>query len=203
MQRPLLASFASLLAALSTLAPARAIERTLTLDPQTTEVTFLLGATGHDVHGILHLKEGAIRFDTDADTASGEVVVDARLTETGNAKRDKTMHGKVLESAKHAFMVFHPQTIRGDVAPQGKSDIELVGTVTLVGHDHPLTVPASIDVNGDTVTATAAFPIPFVEWGLHDPSTFILKVAKKVEVALTTHGTLEAPSPAATAAAHP
>ena len=203
MQRPLLAAFASLLAAASTLAPARAEERTLTLDPQATEVTFLLGATGHDVHGILHLKAGAIHFDTDTDGASGEVVLDARLTETGNAKRDKTMHAKVLESAEHAFMVFHPQSIHGDVAPQGKSDVELVGTVTLVGHDHPLSLPATLDVDGDTVTATAAFPVPFVEWGLHDPSTFILKVAKKVEVSLTAHGTFDAPSPSATAAAHP
>jgi polyisoprenoid-binding protein YceI len=203
MQRPLLTSLASLLAIASTLAPARAEERTLSLDPQATEVTFLLGAPGHDVHGILHLQEGAIRFDTETDTASGEVIIDARLTETGHAKRDKTMHAKVLESATHALMVFHPQSIHGEVAPQGKSDIELVGTVTLVGHDHPLSVPATIDVNGDTVTATAAFPVPFVEWGLHDPSTFILKVAKKVEVSLTAHGTLEAPSAAATAAAHP
>jgi polyisoprenoid-binding protein YceI len=202
MQRSLLASATSLLAAAAfAAAPACAVERTVTLDPQSTEVTFLLGATGHDVHGILHLRQGVIRFDTDADTASGEVSIDARLTETGNKKRDKTLHVKVLESAAHPLLVFHPRSIRGDLAPDGRSEVELVGTVTLVGHEHPLAVPATIDVDGDTVTATAAFSVPFVEWGLHDPSTFILKVAKQVAVSVNAHGSLDAGSPEATAAA--
>jgi polyisoprenoid-binding protein YceI len=202
MKRPLLASTISLLAvAAFAVAPASAVERTLTLDPQSTEVTFVLDATGHDVHGILHLKEGVIRFDPETYTASGDVVIDARLAETGNKKRDKTMHAKVLESGAHPLMEFHPQTIRGELALQGQSKVELVGTVELVGQQHPLAMPATIDIDGDTVTATAAFPVPFIEWGLHDPSNFLLKVAKQVEVSVTAHGRLDASSPAATAAA--
>jgi polyisoprenoid-binding protein YceI len=200
-KRPLLASVTSLLAAAAfAVAPAWGVERTLTLDQQSTEVTFLLGATGHDVHGILHLEGGVIRFDAEAHTAAGEVTIAARLAETGNKKRDKTMHAKVLESAAYPLLEFHPKTIRGDLASQGRSQIELVGTVTLVGHEHPLTVPATIDISGDVVTATAAFPVPFVEWGLHDPSTFLLKVAKQVEVSVNAHGKLDAPSAEATAA---
>jgi polyisoprenoid-binding protein YceI len=183
-------------------APAAAEERTLTLDPQTTEVTFLLGATGHDVHGVLHLAEGTIRFDAVAKTAAGEVVIDARLAETGNKKRDKTMHNKVLESAAHPLLVFRPESIDGEIAASGRSEIELHGTVTLVGSEHPLAVPATIDIDGGRVSATAAFSVPFVEWGLHDPSTFLLKVAKQVEVSIDAHGSLGAAPATATAAVH-
>jgi polyisoprenoid-binding protein YceI len=180
--------------------PAIAIERTLTLDPTQTEVTFELGATGHDVHGVLHLERGAIRFDTATGAASGDVTINARLTETGNAKRDKTMHAKVLDSATHPLMVFHAKSVEGQLAPSGHSRITLGGTVSLVGKDHPLSFPADVEIGNGSVAASATFPIPFVEWGLHDPSSFILKVAKQVEVSIATKGTLEEAGAAATGA---
>jgi len=172
-------------------APALAEERTLTLDPAATEVTFLLGATGHDVHGVLHLARGLIRFDAAAKTAEGDVAIDARLAETGNKKRDKTMHAKVLESAAHPLLVFHASAIEGELAPSGTSEITLVGTVTVLGEDHPLSLPAQVSIDGDAVSATATFSVPFVEWGLHDPSNFLLKVAKQVEVTIAARGSLD------------
>jgi polyisoprenoid-binding protein YceI len=178
--------------------PAIAVERTLTLDPTNTEVTFELGATGHDVHGVLHLERGAIRFDTATGAASGEVTIDARLTETGNAKRDKTMHAKVLESATYPSMVFHAKSVEGELAPSGHSRITLGGTVSLVGKDHPLSIPADVEMSNGAVAVSATFPIPFVEWGLHDPSTFLLKVAKQVGVSIAAKGTLEEAGTAAT-----
>jgi polyisoprenoid-binding protein YceI len=178
--------------------PAIAVERTLTLDPTQTEVTFELGATGHDVHGILHLERGTIRFDTATGAASGDVTINARLAETGNAKRDKTMHAKVLESATYPLMVFHAKTVEGELAPSGSSRITLNGTVSLLGKDHPLSIPADVELSNGAVAAKATFSIPFIEWGLHDPSTFILKVSKQVEVSLAAKGTLEEAAAAAT-----
>ena len=178
--------------------PALAAERTLMLDPAKTEVTFELGATGHDVHGVLHLEGGAIRFDTASGAASGDVTIDARLTETGNAKRDKTMHAKVLESATYPLMVFHAKSIEGELAPSGHSRITLLGTVSLVGKDHPLSIPADVEIANGAVAVSATFAIPFVEWGLHNPSTFILKVAKQVDVTIAAHGAIEESATAAT-----
>lgn len=182
---------ASLLALGLTSTTALAAERTLSLDPAHTEVTFLLGATGHDVHGVLHLQEGLLRFDPAAHTASGDVVIDVRLAETGNAKRDKTMHAKVLNSASFPQMVFHARSIEGDLQPSGHSEITLVGTVTLLGKDHPLSLPTKVDIEGGAVSASSTFTVPFVDWGLHNPSTFILKVAKTVDVTIAAKGTLD------------
>jgi polyisoprenoid-binding protein YceI len=199
MRRTLLPSIPiTLLALVSLVSPAIAVERTLTLDPAQTEVTFELRATGHDVHGILHLGGGAIRFDTATRAASGDVTIDVRRTETGNAKRDKTMHAKVLESATYPSMVFHAKSIDGELAPAGHSRITLGGTVSLVGKDHPLSIPADVDIAGGVVAVSAKFPVPFIEWGLHDPSTFILKVAKEVDVSIAGKGTFEESAAAAT-----
>jgi polyisoprenoid-binding protein YceI len=187
------------LLATSLLAPAaNATERLLTLDPEHTAISFSLGATGHDVHGRLALDRGTVGFDDESGRAWGEITIDVRHAETGNMKRDRAMHGKVLESDAHPLITFAPDRFEGALALTGPSEIRLAGTVTLLGVAHPLVVPAQATVDGNHVTATATFSVPYVDWGLHDPSKLVLRVAKQVEVTLELEGSLadtEAPVP--------
>ncbi|MDX1384634.1 MAG: YceI family protein [Thermoanaerobaculia bacterium] len=171
--------------------PTRAAQQALTFDPDASEVGFDLEATGENVHGLFHLQSGEIVFDTETGAASGEVVVEAFGAETGNKKRDKKMHSKVLESERHPLIVFRPESIEGDLAPEGESEILLHGTMELLGSEHPVTMTAAVEVHGDHLTATTTLDVPFIEWGLHDPSFLILKVAKIVNVGITAEGTLE------------
>ena len=43
-------------------------------------------------------------------------------------------------------------------------------------------------LRGRQITATCHFSIPYVEWGLKDPSILFFKVAKEVEIDLTVEG---------------
>lgn len=171
--------------------PLGAEERVLTFDPSATEVSFELPATGHDVHGVLHLQSGEVRFDPATGAAHGEVTVDARGAETGNGSRDKTMRKKVLETERYPLFVFRPERLEGDLAPEGTSQIALVGTISLHGEDHPMTLPATVEIDGDHLTATATFPVPYVEWGLHNPSLLFLRVADQVQVTVEAQGSLQ------------
>jgi len=176
-----------ILLALGASAAASAAERVLTLDPQATSVTFLLAATAHKVHGTLHLESGEVRFDPATGVASGEIALDARLAETGNEKRDRKMHEVVLESARFPRIVFRPTRFEGTLAG---GEAHLVGTLTLHGDEHPLTLVATVQIDGERVKATSTFAIPYVEWGLEDPSVFVLRVAKSVEVTVEAVGSL-------------
>ena len=117
--------------------PLEAAEQRLELDLDTTAVTFTLGSTLHTVDGIMHLKEGTVLFDLESGEASGQVVFNAILTETGNRKRDKKMHAKVLESDTFPVIVFTPEAIEGALTESGGSDLTLRGTVSMHGSDHP------------------------------------------------------------------
>lgn len=160
------------------------------LDPEATSVTFRLKATAHVVHGRLSLRSGWIEFDPAATTTSGEIQIDAHRAETGNKKRDRNMHSRVLLSDAHPLIRFVPSRLEGAVDPIDGSEFLFHGTVLLVGEEHPLTLPVNLKIDGGQPIATTTFIVPYVEWGLHHPSTLLLKVAKEVTVTVEAHGEL-------------
>jgi len=66
------------------------------------------------------------------------------------------------------------------------------GTFLLHGSEHELTVPVQANLSGDHWSATAKLSVPFIEWGLKNPSTWLLKVDHSVNVELDLKGTVEA-----------
>jgi polyisoprenoid-binding protein YceI len=134
--------------------------RTLTLDPAETDISFTLGATLHTVHGCAPLTRGEVAFEPDGGAALGEIVVDARLADTGNDKRDRDMHDKVLLSPRFPSVVLRPARIEGRVPGSGTATITVYGTVELTGRQHGIAVPVEVAVTGSAVAIRAAFELP-------------------------------------------
>lgn len=179
-----------ILAGLLPAALARAQQRTFELDPAQTKVDFTLGSTLHTVHGSFHLKSGSIQFDDATGQAGGELVIDAASGQSGNEGRDRKMHKEILESPKYSDIVFTPQHIKGTVAADGKSQVEVDGSLTLHGQSRPLTMTIQVQLQGGSGSADTAFAVPYQQWGLKNPSTFILRVSDKVEISVHATGRL-------------
>jgi polyisoprenoid-binding protein YceI len=114
---------------------------------------------GHDTTtGTFHVAKGLVNFDPTTPKLTGLVDVEAGSGYTGT------------------------------LAPTGDSTLQVTGVFTLHGTPHTLTVPMQIHIEGSKCTAKTHFVVPYVEWGLKDPSVFILKVAKQVDVDLTLVG---------------
>lgn len=177
-------------------APARAAEAVLHVDPATSQVAFTLGATAHTVHGTFKLKGGDLRFDPATGAVSGAVVVDAASGQTGNSSRDRKMHAEVLESAQFPEVVFTLTRIEGlpgtGLAGPGTHAAQVRGTIAIHGATHELSVPMKVTLDGNGVDANGSFRIPFVEWGMKDPSVFVLRVEKFVTVEVTIRGRVSA-----------
>ena len=174
-------------------------QKTFTLDPAQTKVEFTLGDVLHTVHGTFKLKRGNITLNDATGEASGELVVDATSGESGNKSRDKKMHKEILESAKYPEIVFTPQHFKGPLNPQGKSSLLIDGQFSIHGQAHPMTLTAETDVARGDASAATTFSVPYVKWGMKNPSTFILRVSDRVEISIhaVAHSAIAAQIPAA------
>lgn len=181
-----------LLALVLCAASALAQETVFHLDPAQSTVEFTLGDVLHTVHGTFKLKDSTVRFDLISGLASGALVVDSTSGYSGNSTRDKKMNKDILESAKYPEFRFTLQSIHGNIPSSGFSQVQMTGIMNLHGGDHVLTVTAPVQVSSGRVTAEVHFIVPYVEWGLKDPSNFILRVNKKVDITVHAVGTLTA-----------
>ncbi len=163
------------------------------VDVAQSKVTWSLGTTFHTVHGSFALKKGTLRLDPATGKASGEIIVDAASGKSGNDSRDKKMHKEVLESGRYAEVVFRPDRVEGKIAPQGTSTVQVHGILVVHGSEHELTAPVQAELAADHWTGNAKFSVPFIDWGLKNPSNFFNKVNHAVEIELELKGSLQGP----------
>jgi polyisoprenoid-binding protein YceI len=165
-------------------------ELVLTLDPAQSKVHFNVESTLHTVHGTFTVKSGTVHFDPQTGKAGGEIVVNTTSGDSGSNSRDARMHKEILETKKYPDAVFHPSQIEGQVAAIGACDVKLRGTISLHGANHELTALIHANLAADRWTGTAKFEVPYITWGIKDPSNFLLKVKPVVNVELEMSGAL-------------
>jgi len=172
--------------------PAAVSEIVLTLDPAQSRVRWTVDSTLHTVHGTFALKGGTVHFDPETGKAGGEIIVLAPSGESGNSSRDKRMHREILETARYPEVVFRPTREEGKVGRAGASDVKLAGVLSIHGADHDLTAAVHAELTGDRWRGTGKFEVPYVKWGIKDPSNFLLRVKPVVNVELEMSGKINA-----------
>lgn len=162
----------------------------LVLDPAATEIAFTLGATLHTVRGHFALTAGEVAFDPDTGAASGEIRVDARSGNTGIARRDRVMHEEVLDSAHHPLLVLrleHIEVTRRDTDALAGT---LLASFEVRGASHPIALAFAGARDGERAQLTVTFDVPWVAWGLPNPSNVLLSVDDTLAVEVSAAGKL-------------
>ena len=173
------------------LAPAAlAQHQTFVVNPDASEIKITLKTTHELVHGTFHAQSGSIEFDRSTPNMSGSVVVLAGSGKTGNGSRDKKMNKEILRVEQYATVSFEPKSYGGVIASSGDSTIQVTGMFTLLGTPHEITVPMLVHLEGTTATAKAHFTVPYIQWGLKDPSFLFWKADHDVAIDLSLTGQL-------------
>lgn len=163
-----------------------------TVDAGHSTVHFSLGDTLHQFGGVFHISSGSIDFDRTTGAMSGRIVVDAASGDSGSAARDKKMTNQELKAKSFPSVVFEPNGFTGTVAHAGPSQIQVKGIFTLLGQPHPLTIPMTVQIDGDHCIVSGSFTVPYIAWGLKDPSMLFIRMGKEVKIELTLNGQLSA-----------
>jgi hypothetical protein len=152
-------------------------ETALALDPAQTKVEFTLSDILHTVHGAFKLKRGTIRYDFASGKAAGEIVIDAQSGQSGSQARDQRMHKNILESDRFPEISFVPDRVSGVL-----SNATVHGTFRVHGKDHEMTMLVEAVPAGKGMEVKTQFVVPYVAWGMKNPSTFILRVGETVTI---------------------
>jgi len=182
-----LAIFA-LMATLTSARAARAQELSVQIDPAQSKVEYSLASTVHTVHGTFSVKNGAVHYDPASGQIGGTIVVDATSGQSGNSSRDTRMHREILESDKFPEIIFSPAKLTGVVAADGISKVEVSGRFRLHGQEHDVTLPAEIKIEGKNLSIVTHMDIPYIQWGLKNPSNFLLHVSNTVSIEIQARG---------------
>jgi hypothetical protein len=171
------------------LAPAAVAQhQTFAVNPDASEIKMTLNTTHEVVNGTFHIQSGSIEFDRSNPKMSGSVAVLAGSGKTGNDRRDKKMTKDILEVNQFATVSFAPKAYTGTIVASGDSTIQVSGVFTLLGTAHDLTVPMQIHIEGLKATAKGQFVVPYVQWGLKNPSFLFWKAENDVAIDLNLVG---------------
>ena len=181
-------SFAVLALAVILGSAALAQHQTFTVNPDASDVKMKLNTTHEVVNGTFYVQSGSINVDRTASHISGTVIVAAASGKTGNDSRDKKMNKDILKVDHFATVSFAPKTYKGTIAVSGDSTIQVSGVFTLLGTAHDLTIPIQIHIDDSKATAKGQFVVPYVQWGLKNPSFLIWKAENNVGIDLNLVG---------------
>jgi polyisoprenoid-binding protein YceI len=182
--------FAAFAVAVMLVPTAFAQHQSVAVNPDASQVKMTLKTTHEIVNGTFHVQSGSFAFDRGTPTMSGLIVVAAGSGKTGNDSRDKKMDNDVLKIKQYASVSFEPKAYAGIIAPSGQSNIQVTGIFTLLGAPHEITVPVQMHLDSGSVIAKAHFVVPYVQWGLKNPSFLFWKADNDVAIDLELVGTI-------------
>lgn len=162
--------------------------KTFVVNSDASQVMMTLHTTHEIVKGNFRIQSGSISFDQNSANMSGSVVVLAGSGKTGNNSRDKRMDKAILKVDEYTTVSFMPKSYAGTIAIPGDSNIQVSGVFTLLGNPHDVTIPMQIHIDESQATAKAHFVVPYVQWGLKNPSFLFWKADNDVTIDLNLVG---------------
>ena len=160
------------------------------LDPAKTTIAYSLEGWPHHTQGTFRLRSGQIRIDAASGNMGGTIAIDAASGDSGHSVRDERMRSSVLEAGRFPIISFAPQQVISHGDPRAEFAAKVRGLMSLHGAQHEFTIDAMVRRDGNEITMRCSFMVPYVAWGLADPSILMFRVAKEVEVNVVTVGRL-------------
>jgi polyisoprenoid-binding protein YceI len=154
--------------------------------PRLSTLTFDVSAQLHHVHGVGNRFSGMVTGDpSDITTAKISMKLDPQSFDTENEKRDKDMREKCFEVGKYPFIEFNSTSVQADqkelkTGQPIKATIQ--GSLKMHGLEKQLSVPVTILLTGDTLTAEGDMAVVLDEWKIARPKVLFVQLQNDVSI---------------------
>jgi polyisoprenoid-binding protein YceI len=157
--------------------------QTFHIEPRESLVQFLFDGSKPHVEGTFRVADTDILFDKNGPKMGGSLIVKAGSERSGDRARDKALHAQELAADQFQDIVFEPKSFTGKIdVSDGKSVIQVTGTLTLRGVPHAVTVPVEFASTGNRATVHVHLTVPYVQWGLKDLTGLHIQAGPEVQI---------------------
>lgn len=166
--------------------PAAGWTDTYTILPRLSQLTFDVSAQLHTVHGVSQKLTGTITGDpADITAAKITVKLDPSSLDTDNEKRDKDLREKCLEVTKYPVIEIESKSIEAEtkiLTPGQPVKATIQGILKLHGFEKPISVPVTITLNNDILTAEGSLAIVLDEYKIKRPRVVFVQLQNDVNI---------------------
>lgn len=149
---------------------------------------FDLGATLHTVHGRTDRVDGRVEIRASSEGelsfVNSRIEVPTAGLATGNDRRDRKMRLESLAADRFPALLFVPERLALAAGDRDSADDPVDATVsgdlTIRGVTHSISVPVTITPApaSASLTVEGSFEVSLADFGIPDPSVFLLRVDK-------------------------
>jgi polyisoprenoid-binding protein YceI len=112
----------------------------------------------------------------------GRLEIESASFDTGNPRRDRTLHEKSLASEEHPSIVFVPRRIYRTSSWAEEEVLALEGDLSIRGVTKPVRIPVTLRRRGARLVVAGSTRLQWAEYGVPDPSSFLSKVRPDVQI---------------------
>lgn len=158
--------------------------RLLRIVPEASSVRFEADAGLHDFEGEGPQVEGWVLLpERDPEEVLACVAVAAASLQTGISLRDHLMRQNHLEVEHHPYIRLAVRGARVLEQPApGRLRVEVLGQFTLHGIPRERAIPVEVTLDGESLTAVAAFPVRLSEHAIPAPTFLFIRMRDLVKV---------------------
>lgn len=160
-----------------------------TLSDSNCKVGFAVDTTWHMVHGKTSALSGRAWLDNSADykTVRAQITIPVKSFDTDDNSRDKELR-KVMDEAKFPNVNLELNSVAGLCDPAGllaaqsTCSGQLHAVLTIRDVKKEIEAPYKISLKDGSYTVEGSFKVRWADFGVEDPSIFIARVNKDVEI---------------------
>jgi polyisoprenoid-binding protein YceI len=159
---------------------------TYVIVPRLCDLTFDVSAQLHHVHGVGNRFSGTITGDpSDITSAKISVKLDPASFNTDNEKRDKDMREKCFELDKYPFIEFNSggiQSEQKELKAGQPVKAAIKGTLKMHGLEKEVSVPVTIQLTSEMLTAEGDMAVVLDEWKILRPKVLFVQLQNDVSI---------------------
>jgi polyisoprenoid-binding protein YceI len=163
-------------------APAWAAPRSFTIQPDSV-IRYSGHHPAHEWTGVSHFLRGTFRLDPDAPALDTPVTVavPVRSFDSGNRNRDSNALA-TLDASRFPQVSLRIDRVTGFRRDGNKGSATVEGTLTFHGVAKPVSFPINGQLDGNRLSATAAFPVSITAHGIQTPKLLFVPMNDVIDV---------------------